>query len=725
MKKIITIALILVSFSTANAQISWDGGGGDNLWATAANWSGDVVPTATDEVQFNSGATLSVSIGSTAISAGQLKISNGTKLTLTASNATGATALTIAGLASGDDLTVDAGTELNASSTNTVSGATFTSVQINLATGATGSISGNMTFGNTSGTVATAHRLQALSANAITFQNGAVFTSGLGFSGNAFGAGASPSSPGSVNFASGSTYVIIAGSNPFGGTGASTVVTFQNGSTYRHSATSSPALSGRTYANIEWNANVSTALTGASALTVNGNFIIKSVGRCTLNLNATPASIIVKGNILVESGGVLLVGTSALSSGTATLSMAGTAEQTITNNGTFVLDTKSNLLMNNANNVALGSDLSILKVSFTSGAGKLKLGNYNLRLTATAATAVTGADDTKFIVTDGTGSLILNCVGAAAAIFNVAPNTTDANSTQVKLYASTTDSFYVRVTEGSSAYINAADGINKTWHIAPKNGGNSGTSMIFYVKNSHIGANIGAADLVSLAHYNSGAWNAIPTTTAFLTSDVGTFDKMTTETIVTSFSPYTVGKTGATLPIELTSFVGKAQGTRNVFDWATASEKNTAYFRLERSANGVNDWHTIASAKAAGNSNATQSYTAADNTPLSIGFYRLVSVDNDGSTQTSKTLSIVRKNGNLTIKAFPVPTSDNVNVDIDAATDVTIVLQNTLGQVVLTQVSKGAGARTEVLNLQHLPKGVYTATVNSNTEKMTMRVVKQ
>src|SRR6185503_2597933 len=32
------------------AQIKWDGGGGDGLWTTAANWSGNMVPTSLDNV---------------------------------------------------------------------------------------------------------------------------------------------------------------------------------------------------------------------------------------------------------------------------------------------------------------------------------------------------------------------------------------------------------------------------------------------------------------------------------------------------------------------------------------------------------------------------------------------------------------------------------------------------------------------------------------------------
>ena len=42
------LALSLVILNSASAQILWDEGGFDQLWSTAANWSGDAVPTSAD-----------------------------------------------------------------------------------------------------------------------------------------------------------------------------------------------------------------------------------------------------------------------------------------------------------------------------------------------------------------------------------------------------------------------------------------------------------------------------------------------------------------------------------------------------------------------------------------------------------------------------------------------------------------------------------------------------
>jgi len=71
------------------ADISWDGGGTDSLWITAANWDGDTLPTAGDDaiIEMDPGATidasviadaLNVRIGDVAGSTGRVIMTGGT-----------------------------------------------------------------------------------------------------------------------------------------------------------------------------------------------------------------------------------------------------------------------------------------------------------------------------------------------------------------------------------------------------------------------------------------------------------------------------------------------------------------------------------------------------------------------------------------------------------------------------------------------------------------------
>src|SRR5262245_40472930 len=51
-----TLRLIRLETRLAPAVATWDGGGADNHWTTAANWVGDVAPHAGDDLVFPAGA---------------------------------------------------------------------------------------------------------------------------------------------------------------------------------------------------------------------------------------------------------------------------------------------------------------------------------------------------------------------------------------------------------------------------------------------------------------------------------------------------------------------------------------------------------------------------------------------------------------------------------------------------------------------------------------------
>lgn len=94
------------------------------------------------------------------------------------------------------------------------------------------------------------------------------------------------------------------------------------------------------------------------------------------------------------------------------------------------------------------------------------------------------------------------------------------------------------------------------------------------------------------------------------------------------------------LPIELISFTGTTQNNVNTLMWATASERNNAYFTLERTANGT-DFEVIANINGSGNSQTMNEYTVID--PIyneSINYYRLKQTDYDGKFKYTDLISI-------------------------------------------------------------------------------------
>ncbi len=365
---------------TGPATYTWQGA--DNgLWTTSTNWNPTrFVPATTDILQFNDGTTKTVTALPAAETIGKLVMANNTAINLQSA----ATAvLSISGVA-GTDLDIPAGCSLNLNAANAIT--------IAIATAATGSISGNMTF---SSTVATAHRLTAADPGAIIFNSGSVFTAGTFFSGNPFGT----TSLGSVIFASGSTFIQQAGSNPFGASQPGSVVVFQTGSLYKVIANLTPSFSGRTYANFEMDATgMILTPTGGSPVSVDNLTITNG----TFNFNMTgPTTGIhqIRGNIQVASGAVLNF--APASAGTVTLN--GTAIQSVSGAGTISGAANSTLEIANAAGVNLNTTLTLAgTLKLTSGL--FTLGTNNLVLGTAAVISGTPAA-TAMIVATGTGQL--------------------------------------------------------------------------------------------------------------------------------------------------------------------------------------------------------------------------------------------------------------------------------------------------------------------------------
>ncbi len=151
---------------------------------------------------------------------------------------------------------------------------------------------------------------------------------------------------------------------------------------------------------------------------------------------------------------------------------------------------------------------------------------------------------------------------------------------------------------------------------------------------------------------------------------------------------------GTVLPIELTAFNANTEGSKNRLTWATASERGTSHFDIERSRDSKT-FEKVGEVKAKGEA---ANYVFTDSKAVSgTLYYRLKMVDFDGTTDYSKIVS-VQSYGKGNVKIYPTVTADNLVVE--GAKSVTIV--NMMGQVVLQREMNGS-----VVSLQELPKGIY------------------
>ncbi|GAB2861311.1 hypothetical protein GCM10027044_21880 [Hymenobacter ruber] len=171
----------------------------------------------------------------------------------------------------------------------------------------------------------------------------------------------------------------------------------------------------------------------------------------------------------------------------------------------------------------------------------------------------------------------------------------------------------------------------------------------------------------------------------------------------------------APLPVELTQFSAVRQGSNVQVTWATASEKNSDYFAVERSANGQ-FFAEIARVNGQGSTTARHDYATLDTAPLAgLNYYRLRQVDLDGKFAYSP-VATVRFDGKAaapSLLAYPNPATGSgfqlaaLNL---GGTGGTVRLLDGVGRVVLTQTVAAGSAETTIQPAQALARGLYIAT---------------
>jgi len=425
-----------VSQSFGQTTYTWVGASGGS-WTTAANWSPSRTPAATDILQFTSGTVTVTNVQNQTI--GKLLVTGGAAVTL---NRSANITLTIAG-GTGTDLVVDAGCQLNVGQT------TANNLSLSLSAGATGSISGSMTFSST--TASAVNQLLAADANAVTFNSGSVFTQSTNSTGSAFG---TSGTAGTIVFASGATFISASGANPFGLTAPNSKVNFQTGSNYKHTQNTAPVLNNRTYPNFEWAITGSQSPTGATAVTID-NLTITSG---TLNINLTGGANI-KGNVSVASGSTLTFSNTPNFNGSLN-------SQTISNDDT--LSFNANVVIANTAtipSVTFNNAQAISGTTITVNAGSTFLNNGTLNLSATLTGNGTINNNATGTITVPTATINTGSTLTNNGIMNISNNLQSGGSfvndiTGTLNYGGTiapTVTTFTTTANGNTVNYNAAD----------------------------------------------------------------------------------------------------------------------------------------------------------------------------------------------------------------------------------------------------------------------------
>jgi Secretion system C-terminal sorting domain len=149
--------------------------------------------------------------------------------------------------------------------------------------------------------------------------------------------------------------------------------------------------------------------------------------------------------------------------------------------------------------------------------------------------------------------------------------------------------------------------------------------------------------------------------------------------------------------------------------WKTLTEINSNHFDIERSTDGIN-FVKIGERAAAGNSATDINYTYPDNMNVAVYYYRLKLVDMDGKI-TYSNIAKVNKGTVKTIRTFPNPAVDNLNIEFsNAKGSYTISLLNQVGQEVKA-VKADITNTTQYVRIERntVAAGMYYVRVKENS----------
>jgi len=167
-------------------------------------------------------------------------------------------------------------------------------------------------------------------------------------------------------------------------------------------------------------------------------------------------------------------------------------------------------------------------------------------------------------------------------------------------------------------------------------------------------------------------------------------------------------RVGPMLPVELTSFIGFANGSNVTLNWATATEVNNYGFEVLR------DVVKVGFVQGHGNSNSPKSYSFTDKPVGAKTFkYQLKQVDFDGQSKLygPVEVTIEAPNSFVLYQNFPNPFNPTTKLrfNLPKAAHVHFTFFNILGEVVKTlhMGNKNAGYYEVEFNADNLPSGIY------------------
>ena len=212
----------------------------------------------------------------------------------------------------------------------------------------------------------------------------------------------------------------------------------------------------------------------------------------------------------------------------------------------------------------------------------------------------------------------------------------------------------------------------------------------------------------------------------------------------TGSDPYTSNKTGVTgfhafsvlndmvvLAVSWLTVNGENKNGDNYINWNVANERANNKYAVEYSVNGVN-FSEIGIVAGKGSLSSANSYQFIHRNVIgAISYYRIKSIDADGSYSYSPIIKINNANAGavnyFSISPNPVITHTNLEVQSSVASKVNLIIIDAAGKKINEQqISLQRGINSIPLNFTGLNPGIYyVELIGENNAKQVIKVLKK
>ncbi|MCX6323684.1 MAG: M12 family metallo-peptidase [Sphingobacteriales bacterium] len=467
-----------------------------------------------------------------------------------------------------------------------------------------------------------------------------------------------------------------------------------------------------------------------SANTTKGRVMVKSRGNIFFDINLGNITIAstcgAEGAVVAPANTVTAVaGNAALNLGlspqfSAPLTIAGTLATTDPASSLAVNNTAGNVCVNFSNQMKYDSYVFTASTSATytftlTGVFPTIMNLYNGSFSGSASCTNFLASNTNFTAPSSVavGTTITRALTAGNTYVLVIGTFSITQPTLPAAYSVAVSSAPAggNIFGGSGIYLNPGGSFNYAYVIV-----NNATGIIRGIS--------ATANLTNAATYPAGTYsvyglsysNAILNLNSFVNGAFqnllnSIFGNPTGFCANLSKNIVTVNITSSPVPVSFLGLTARKSGSKVQLYWKTTSEQNSAFFSIQRSANGADFSGSLGRVDAAGTSNTTRDYAFLDQQPVKgWNYYRIEQVDQDNTRNYSNTAAVnFDGTGNLII-LYPNPASDQLNVAVTSAVNSKMLLQffDSKGSKVMQQtINVQTGRTVSNINISALPSGVY------------------